>query len=272
MKIVLLLTAVAVALARCDGPASGPTVPVSGAAGAGDCRAQVVGGVSPALLRSALKPQVVALCYTGYSALVSGLTRTPLWSAELLTPATIAAARQLQRVDEFHPDPHLPPGVRAELDDYRRSGFDRGHMSPSGDMPTAQAQAESFSLANVVPQTANLNRGSWSTLESSVRRLATRYGAAYVVTGPSFEGSTLQSLKGRVTVPTETYKAVYVPGLGAAAWVATNDNEPAVREVSVAELTALIGIDPFPSLAATVKSTAALPQPHRHFHRESSYD
>lgn len=43
----------------------------------------------------------------------------------------------------------------------------------------------------------------------------------HVVTGPTFEGSELQSLKGRVTVPTETYKAVYVPGVGTSAWKVT---------------------------------------------------
>jgi len=270
VKLALLLSAVAAILTRCDAN-PGPALPPVAGGSIASCPDQFAGEVAPALLRGSLKQQTVAICYSGYAVLVSGLTRTPLWSAEVLTAAGVDAARQLQRVDEFHPDPHLAPGVRAELDDYRRSGFDRGHMSPSGDMASARAQAESFSLANVVPQTAALNRGSWSSLESGVRRLAVRYGSAYVVTGPTFEGSELQSLKGRVTVPTETYKAVYVPGVGTSAWLATNDADPVVRQVSVAALTAVTGIDPFPSLSPAIKASPSLPAFHHRQHRESAY-
>ena len=84
-------------------------------------------------------------------------------SSEATTAAgTVAAARDTVRESQFYADPRLPPADQAQLEDYRRSGFDRGHMTPSGDMPDGQAQQQSFSLANMVPQTPELNRESSS--------------------------------------------------------------------------------------------------------------
>lgn len=80
----------------------------------------------------------------------SGVTKTPIWSAEYLTKEKIAA--KLPRKDSFHPESKLPSSERAELSDYARSGYDRGHMTPSADMGMASAQAETFTLANMVPQ------------------------------------------------------------------------------------------------------------------------
>ena len=90
--------------------------------------------------------------------LILALPVGPLWSAEHLTADGVARARGLERQGTFHEDERLSPDDRASLTDYERSGYDRGHMAPSGDMPDLDAQQQSFSLANVVPQTAALNR------------------------------------------------------------------------------------------------------------------
>ena len=79
--------------------------------------------------------------------------------AERLTRASVEAARRTPRENRFHPDTRLPPGNRAELADYARSGLDRGHMAPPGDTPTDAAQEQSFTLANMIPQAPALNRG-----------------------------------------------------------------------------------------------------------------
>jgi DNA/RNA endonuclease G (NUC1) len=73
-----------------------------------------------------------------------------------------------ERKNAFHAEPMLPKEERAELADYEHTGFDRGHMAPSGDMPSLEAQQESFSLANIAPQTPELNRGIWEGIEAAV--------------------------------------------------------------------------------------------------------
>ena len=195
------------------------------------CGQIFVGGQPPVLLNDKLAERTTALCNEAYAALASGVTRGPLWSAEHLTAQKLAEAKGLAREGEFHDDERLPPNDRAMLSDYVRSGFDRGHMAPSGDMPDAVAQQQSFSLANVVPQRKALNRDIWVGIESAVRRLAEREGELYVVTGPAFQGAKLRSLKRRVLVPTSTWKAVYDPVAGgAASYMCTNVKSPAMHD------------------------------------------
>ena len=218
------------------------------------CPTHFAGGVEPRLVNPKLARTATELCNQRFVVLHSAVTRTPLYVAEHLTRAGIAAARDYdQRDNRFHADPDLRPADRAELADYVRSGFDRGHMAPSGDMIDEESDYESFSLANIVPQIGALNRNSWADMENYVRSLTTKLGDAYVVTGPAYEGKTIKALNGRVLVPTSTWKAVYVPGEGAGAWIATNTSNPRWQVVSIIELARRTGIDPFPRLAAGTK-------------------
>jgi endonuclease G len=225
------------------------------------CPAHFFAGDDPDILNPRLAQDTREICYSGYAVLHSGITRTPLWSAEHLTRQRVADAEEMTRENAFHPEPSLPPAERAELKDYQRSGFDRGHMAPSGDMPDPQSQQESFSLANMVPQNPENNRRLWARIEAAVRRLAERDGELYVVTGPVFRGETLQRLNGRVLVPTMLYKAVYDPARRqAGAYLVRNDAGDGHEIVSLAQLKDLTGIDVFPALPPEVKA-AAMPLP-----------
>jgi endonuclease G, mitochondrial len=228
-----------------------------------DCPEHFLRGQPPTLINPRLARSTRELCSSAFAVLHSGVTRTPLWAAERLTPGRIRAAEALPRKNAFHAEPRLPEDEQAELADYERSGYDRGHMAPSGDMPDAKADRESFSLANMVPQDPSLNRGLWAGIEEAVRDLAVRDGEVYVVTGPIFRGENLKALNGRVLVPTEVFKAVYVPGLGqAGAYVTANAADGGWREVSVARLREESGIDAFPFLLEAAKAQAMdLPDP-----------
>ncbi len=228
------------------------------------CPALFADGRVPVLTNPKLAARTVPLCFEAFAVLHSGVTRTPLYSAEHLTRASVADARTVARDDAFHEETRLPDDQRASLEDYVRSGFDRGHLSPAGDMPTVSAQAESFSLANIVPQNRVLNRGLWADIEESVRRLASRRGSLFVVTGVIFSGDAVQQIKGGVLVPTQLFKALYDPASGqAGAYIARNDDARDWRAVSIDALNRESGIDVFPGLPAAARTAAmSLPDPH----------
>ena len=238
---------------------------LSSPAWATKCPQHYAGGQAPTVTKSSLKPRTQELCFRAFAVMHSGVSRTPLWSAEHLVRANVDAAQSLSRIDSFHPAAALPAADRSELSDYARSGFDRGHMSPNGDMPDRVSQGESFSMANMVPQVHANNAGVWAGIEGAVRQLASRDGEVYVVTGPAFIGNQIDSLKGRVLVPTHLWKVVYRPAKDqAVAYLITNDETRTYKSLSVTELERMIGIQLLPGVAQRVRDTAmTLPAPSR---------
>ena len=178
--------------------------------GFADCPQFFAKGQSPIVGRH---PTHRALCYEAFAVLHSGESKTPVFVAEKLNRASIAATGE-KRTDKFFSDARLRSTERANLEDYKGSGFDRGHMAPAGDMPTVQAMAQSFSLANMVPQAPEHNRGVWAkTVESATRKYASRAtGDIYVITGPVYVPSIAKSPSigsGKVRVPKYLFKLVY---------------------------------------------------------------
>ncbi|MBK4717583.1 DNA/RNA non-specific endonuclease [Azospirillum sp. YIM DDC1] len=241
------------------------TLPATADAAATACPAHYAGAVAPDLINPKLAAKTRELCYSAFAVLHSGVTRTPLYAVEHLTRDSVAAAKGLERPEAsaFHAETALPRDERAELADYKRSGFDRGHMAPNGDMPMAKAQHESFSLANMIPQVGESNRGIWSAIEGATRHLGNTRGEVYVVTGPVFQGSNLQRIGGRVLVPTHVFKAIYDPRRReAAAYLVPNAPGNEYQRISIAELEDVTGIAVFPSISAEAKaSPMSLPEP-----------
>jgi len=201
------------------------------------------------------------LCFEAFVVMHSGVAKTPLWSAEYLTATAIDA--DIPRKNKFHEETRLPINERAQINDYAKSGYDRGHMSPSADMPTESAQADSFSLANMVPQDHNNNTGIWSSIESATRYLAKKEGSLYIITGPIFKGD-IRAIGNGVLIPTMIYKIIYSPKQQKAAAYLTN-NAPPGREyqvISIKELEALTGISFFPKMSEEKKAQLlSLPEP-----------
>ena len=222
-------------------------------AGPTSCPSHYLEGNAPDIVNQKLTPKSKELCFEGFAVMHSGITKTPIWSAEYLTKEKIAAP--LKRKDKFHPESRLSPSERSELSDYAKSGYDRGHMTPSADMGTDSAQADSFSLANMVPQDHNNNTGIWSAIEGATRHLANKEGGVFVITGAMFKGDKLKAIgKNNVLVPTQVYKVIFSPKQQkGAAYLCDNAPGDAYKVVSIAEIETLVGINFFPKLSKAQK-------------------
>lgn len=128
-------------------------------------------------------------------------------------------------------------------------------MTPAGDMPTVQAMAQSFSLANMVPQAARHNGGAWAkTVEHATRQYAARAtGDVFVITGPVFSPNIKQSPAigpGQVRVPRYLFKLVYDQNKNRA-WVHWHLNDDATqgsKPISYTELINRTGIKFLPGV------------------------
>ncbi len=199
--------------------------------------------------------QLVA--HEGYRLSYNPEWRVANWVAYFLTPDRVAG--NVPRASHFVPDPQVGH-FSATNDDYRNSGYDRGHMAPAGDMKwSAVAMKESFYFSNVCPQNPNLNRGDWQELEQQVRRWATRCDTLFVVCGPlvSELGNTIGEHE--VAVPTAFYKVLLrkqgtqLSALGFLFANRAGSRPLAEYAVSVDRIEAAAGIDFFPRLPDTVQ-------------------
>jgi endonuclease G len=206
------------------------------------CKTVFANNTPPIINASNTKPR--ALCFSGFAIMHSGKSRTPMYVAERLNKEILKNAHK-KRTDEFFADARLPRSERAELEDYRGSGYDRGHMAPAADMSTDESMAQSFSLANMVPQAPINNRNAWAKLEKDTRKYIKRAsGDVYVITGPVFESKSKTIGANHVWVPKYLYKLVYDPTAKKvwAHWIENSDDAQIAEPISYQEVVKRTGI------------------------------
>jgi endonuclease G len=158
---------------------------------------------------------------------------------------------QLEREDNFRPDPKVKTGSAAP-NDYRSSGYDRGHLCPNGDLSFDKtAQQETFYMSNMSPQVRTFNGGIWRELEENVRDWARKHEHLYIVTGPVLTKRPLGTIgeENEISVPVSYYKVVLttkgktVAGIG---FVIANDlSDIPLTDfaVSIDEVERITGLD-----------------------------
>lgn len=185
------------------------------------------------------------LCFDGFAVFYSPQTKKPVYVVERLNRARLQNAR-LARPDFFYEEARLPSRERAYLSDYVGSGYDRGHNAPAADMSTENAMSQSFSLANVMPQAAQNNRGVWAkSVEGTTRHYVLNRAAGDVFVFTGSVGELARLGRGRVVVPSHLFKLVYDPVRGQAwAYFLENSDDARMRKpISYDEIKQLTQID-----------------------------
>ncbi len=119
----------------------------------------------------------------------------------------------LSRSDDFREDNSLPKKCyQVDENDYRGSGYDRGHLMPSGDRTKSKsANSSSFLMVNMLPQNPSNNREVWRELEIYSRKLVNQGFQLYTFAGGNGELKRIN--KGKISVPEYTWKVILVENL-----------------------------------------------------------
>jgi len=143
---------------------------------------------------------------THYKLAYSEMHEQAIWVFYMLTPDFFNSS--IYRTDDFRVDPLVKTGS-AELEDYKGSGFDRGHLCPAADMKLDQASvSETFYMSNISPQDPIFHRQIWGNLEIQVREWAKTEDTIVVITGPIFRNNRGKIGKNQVTIPGYYYKVI----------------------------------------------------------------
>lgn len=191
--------------------------------------------------------------------------RLPDWVAYALTREETYG--QEERGNNFNADPLLSR-YPVQWYDYKKSGYDRGHMAPAGDMKWSEvAMEESFYMTNICPQDQELNRGRWNDLENLVRKWARQDSVVYVVCGPVVEdGCKKIGEHHDIAVPKGFFKVVLrqhrekyqpTPQWQAIAFYFDNVNtmeDLCTFAMSVDKIEQMTGLDFFPNLPDEVEN------------------
>ncbi len=122
--------------------------------------------LSQEIYSSHLSRQIETIHRSCYSLNYDCRTKNASWVYEKLTPNCLEGTAH-RDICKFMEDSEIPEIFRATLKDYKKSGFDRGHLAPAANHKDSQeAMKETFLLSNMSPQCPRFNQGYWSHFEN----------------------------------------------------------------------------------------------------------
>lgn len=201
----------------------------------------------------------IPLEYTGFEIGFNPVAHQPNYAAWTLTAAHTDGPND-RKGHKFAIDPAVPGCATPE--DYRRSGFDRGHMVPAADMKwDVRAMADCHFMTNISPQDNSLNSGAWSRLEGLERKWAKKYGRVVIVAGPVLSDRLSRSIGSTgVAVPERFFKVLLAPdacppmGIGFIMPNGYVDGGVQQTAVSIDQVEAVTGMDFFSVLPDEIEN------------------
>jgi endonuclease G len=116
---------------------------------------------------------------------LGSIDKVPLWVCEDVTMQQLNGAAK--RGSKFAPDPLLPPKERAELADYKGSGYGAATRRLPETRPRISGSRMKLSSSpNMAPQKPKLNRQAWRELEDLTRKWTEKSGQTWQITGGMF--------------------------------------------------------------------------------------
>jgi endonuclease G, mitochondrial len=199
---------------------------------------------SKPVVSAAVSGQLREICFDSFAVLYSGRSKTPVYVVERLNRQHMEQAKGEVRTNRFYEEARLPVAERSTLHDYKTHlpdgrRFDRGHMAPAGDMWSDSGMAQSFSLANMIPQAPQNNRRAWASIEKATRKYVMRAsGDVYVFTGPVYTDSVEKLGPDEVWIPRYIFKLVYDSNSGRswAHWLENTDEARVGPPITYEEL------------------------------------
>ena len=181
-------------------------------------------------------------------------TKLADWVAYRVSKATIAVPAPSTR--NWKADPFLTKDETLEECDYANAHskhqYDRGHLAPLASFGGTVFWRATNYLSNISPQKAALNRGPWRQLESAVRKATSQVKQLYVVTGPLYDGMTMEGLPcadEEHDVPTGYWKVIATEDGRISAFI-FDQKTPKIaycnRRESLSHIESRAGLDLFP--------------------------
>ena len=195
---------------------------------------------------------------------VKHMTYEILYNQDLLTPECVYytlretdfKGTQKSKPKYFKADYLLPPPRRKDKD-FKFTGYQRGHLCPSGDRDSRKDWfKDTFFTSNIVPMTPAVNSGIWKNIETECRDLAKNGHVLKIAAGITSGKSNTNSSGGiQWFVPDTLYKiakCIHCDTLQRA-WIVPNDNQ--LRPLGACNTTA---VDIWPKLNPIISKFISL--------------